>query len=496
MKKIFFNFSEKLIKSLFLIFILIYSSLNIFGYTYIFNDDPMAINHINFGINITHIIYTVFMMIIIYIIYKKIKISNKNLFIILSISIVLVSLYWIFTNNNEWLEYDDAYNIFSAATHFANGDFNSPLDFKSYLNMYPHNLGMTTYFYLHILIFKSYSMYSMRFANIIFCILAYYFLLDITKNIFKNENINKLLILIFFFANQLIFMNYYIYTNVASYSVSIISVAFLIRFQLNEKKSDLLIMIMCILFASLIKNNSLIILIAEIIYLLFYAVAKNKKYIYLVILTMFIGQYVVTGGLIKLYEYKTGYSFSESALPKIVWIATGLHYEKNHPGFYNGIIENFHYREDFNVYYTTLEAKKYINEALLRFKNNPINILTFYRDKFMASYTNNEYDAFLKYQALPQTELNKKIISGDFNLIIKDFYDSFANIISLTLIYILFKEYKNFKLNDLIFALIIIGGSGFHLFWEIKAIYLYQYYMYLLPYCAYGLYHIFKKINI
>ena len=36
-------------------------------------------------------------------------------------------------------------------------------------------------------------------------------------------------------------------------------------------------------------------------------------------------------------------------------------------------------------------------------------------------------------------------------------------------------------------AVIVIGGFLFHAFWEVKSIYLYQYFMYLLPYAAYGL---------
>ncbi len=35
---------------------------------------------------------------------------------------------------------------------------------------------------------------------------------------------------------------------------------------------------------------------------------------------------------------------------------------------------------------------------------------------------------------------------------------------------------------------IVFGGFLFHSFWEVKAIYTYQYYMYLLPYAAYGIY--------
>ena len=39
--------------------------------------------------------------------------------------------------------------------------------------------------------------------------------------------------------------------------------------------------------------------------------------------------------------------------------------------------------------------------------------------------------------------------------------------------------------------IIVIGGFLFHTLWEVKAIYLYQYFMYLLPYAAAGLVSLF-----
>ena len=41
--------------------------------------------------------------------------------------------------------------------------------------------------------------------------------------------------------------------------------------------------------------------------------------------------------------------------------------------------------------------------------------------------------------------------------------------------------------------IIVIGGFLFHTLWEVKAIYLYQYFMYLLPYAACGLVSLFDK---
>ena len=43
---------------------------------------------------------------------------------------------------------------------------------------------------------------------------------------------------------------------------------------------------------------------------------------------------------------------------------------------------------------------------------------------------------------------------------------------------------------------IVIGGFLFHTLWEVKAVYLYQYYMYLLPYAAGGLVNILSRNKV
>lgn len=492
MKNFFINKSATIIKVCFSIFIIIYSLLNILLMVYQVNNDKLVINHYLFNFNLITILQTLLLLTIYYFLTKHTKISSKKMLFIFLAVVFITSLYWAFSNHQQLLELDDAYNCFKAATKMSSGDY-SPLNFKSYLNMYPHNLGMVSYFGIHLKIFKENALFSLRFSNIIFSICGYWCLYQITNTLFKNETINKIIVLLMFSTMHLVFYNFYIYANVVSYCLALISINFLLIYFQNDKFKNLLIAIITIILASITKNNSLIILIAEIIFIFIHFLKTNKKILLPSIIILIIGQYFATSGIVKFYEYRINYPFSHNSLPKIVWIATGLNYDKDHPGGYNGIIETFHYENNFDTKYTKLEAEKYIKIALKRFEN-PKNFFSFFTQKLAVSFANNEYDSFSQYRALPQSKLNENIISGPINWILKYFWDIVGNVISLALIIFMF-NIKKMNLEQMLPATIVFGGFLFHLFWEVKTIYLYQYFMYLLPYAAFGLYQLFTKFN-
>lgn len=490
MKQFLLKSSDSIIQLFFCFFILCYGILNLVFVVYQVNNDQLVINHYHMNINPISVVQTILLLFVLFMVYKHLKISSKKLlFVFLSLGFIL-SLYWVFSNHQELLELDDAYNTYHAAVKMANGDY-SPLNFKSYLNMYPHNLGMLSYFMIHIKLFQSHALSSLRFTNILFSLLGYYSLYQISFLLFKHEKVQKLLVCLLFCSFQLFFYNFYIYANVVSYASALFSVYMLLLYFDKHKILYITLSILSIVFASITKNNSLIILLAEIIFIVLHIIQTKRVQLILAILVLIAGQYFASTGIIRFYEKRIQYPFSHNSLPRIVWIATGLNYDKDHPGGYNGIIETFHYENNFDRNYTELEAKRYMNHALSRLKN-PQHFFSFFTNKLAVSYANNEYDAFGQFRALPQSEINKNIISGPINWMLKYYFDIAANCISIGLLYLFF-QIKKITNTQLLPACIVVGGFLFHLIWEVKAIYLYQYFLYLLPYAAYGLHLLFSK---
>lgn len=446
-----------LTRTSFLIFCVLFAVSNILISTYQINNDLLIENHIQQGITFSHIGFVIILILIAYLIYRS-KLNNTILICIVLMLFLVIGSYWILTNDVVHLAYDDTFKCIRDAKLILSKDY-SPLDFKSYLNKYPYNLGIVSYFMVHLKLFKDNFYYSLRFTNLFLVLMAYFSLYKISDMLFGNK-VSRLTIILILLNFQLVFLSYDIYGYAASFSLIIISLYFLIKFLQTNQNSNLILMYMAIMFAILIKNNALIVLIAESIYLFFYLIRINKVKLILVSIFILIGQYTMTSGIIKFYESRVGYSISHNKLPKIMWVAIGLNYEEKHIGGYFELAETAHEKNDFVVEYTKKDAMEYIKHSIERFKNNPIKIYDFYRKKFFQAYTNPEYDSLKFFRELNQTEFNQRVISGDINGFIKKILDASLSLISLCLIFNL-KKLMKLKYEELTLAMIIVGGLLF-----------------------------------
>ena len=495
MKEKFFKLSDKVVKFFFSLFIILYSVGNIFFSAKI---NELTGNYVVFlnDFNLIKIVYFVgIFLFLIYLIKKDffgIK-DFKLLCIFLGFSFV-VGMIWIFINDPIIREAGDSYNCFNAAKNIVNGDYSS-LSYKSYISTYPNNIGLVTYFMLHIKIFGEYmALYSIRIVNLIFVLLGYFSLYGITKLIFKNNRMtNCILIFLMFGSMQYVFYSFMVYGNCLSYSLGLLSVYCLLLFFDENKLIYIIISIISIIISISIKENSLIILIAESIFIILY-ILKNKKIILVFsIIFMLVGSYIGTSGLQKFWGDKVGINYSEVKLPTICWLAYGLNYDQRNPGGYTSEFEVFHVENGYMPQYTKLQAETFINGVFNTFKENPLLIFRFYVQKFLISWADPQYDCLDGYRELNNSEFVNDVIGGNISDILFNTWNGIANIIAIGLFVLIIKKYKDIDIFGLLPAVVVIGGFLFHAFWEVKSIYLYQYFMYLLPYGAYGLTLLFDK---
>ncbi len=497
MKK-FFNISNNIVKIFFCLFIVLYAISNIFFSVHI---NSLVSNRVtyNFGLEIANIVYLVIVLFLLILLIKKdfFKLSeNKLLFIFLTICLI-TGLFWIFTNDIELRELDDAYNSFRIAKSINNGDY-GVLSYRTYISVYPNNIGLVTYDLINIKLFGEIgALYSIRLINLFFVLIGYYSLYAITKILFSNSRlINCALIFLMFGSTQFVFYSFFVYGNCLSYSFALLSVLFLLKYFKDEKICEMLISSISIILSITIKMNSIIVLIAECIYIFLY-ILKNKKIVtILFIVSSFIGMFLGTTGLQKFWGSRVNIDYNDTKLPTVCWLAYGLNYDETNPGHYFNEFEVYHYDNGFNGEFTGNQAKIFIDGVLNRFKEKPSVALKFYFEKFLVSWANPQYEAFDQFRELNNSELSENIIAGDINDFLDNYWDGVSTIIAIGLVAYIAKRYKKANLFELICAVIVIGGFLFHSFWEVKAIYLYQYFMYLLPYAACGISLLFNDDDI
>lgn len=484
-----FKLSNNIVKYFFAFFAILFFIGNVF-FTARINELESNAVKFNFGLTVINIFIVLIILFVLYYLIKNnfFNISERKFLITFLIFCTVIGLIWVFINDPIIRELADSYNCFDRAKTIASGDF-SPLGFKTYISMYPNNLGFITYLIILIKVFGEMgALYASRIINLVFVLIGYWSLYKITDIQFSsNRLVNCSLVYLCFFSTQFVLYSFMVYGNCVSYGAGLLSVYLLLKYFNDNKISNLLLSIITIVLSITIKNNSLIILVAEIIFIILY-ILKNKKWkVIFAIIIMLIGTWLGTTGIQKFWGYYGEMNYGKTKLPTICWIAYGFNYDQDKPGTYINEFESFHFNNGFVQEYTSLNAKAFIGGTFDRFKQEPLFIFKFYGEKFLSAWCNPEYDAFSGYIAQHNNEVVESFVGGTANEIIVNIWDGAISVIAIGLVVYIIKNFKNIKLNELLPATIIIGGFLFHSFWEIKAIYLYQYFMYILPYAAYGL---------
>ena len=495
MTKLINKISKNIVLFFFGLFTLLYVIGNIFFTVRMENE--LVTNLVSFNDGLT-IINVVTLLVLLFIIYYLIKIDFFHikeeylisLFLLVS---VIVGIAWILLNDIELRELDDAYNCFRAAKNISIGNL-APLSYKSYISVYPNNIGLVTYLLIHIKLFGvDGALYSVRFVNLIFVLIGYFALYRITKNIFNNRTINCTLTVLMFSSMQFVFYSFFIYGNCLSYTMALLSVMFLLNYFKDNRIINLLLSSLFIICSISIKANSLIVLIAEAILLILYVINTKKLIVILVLLSTLLGVYGGTTGLQKFWGNRIGIDYNDTKLPTICWFAYGLNYDQRRPGGYFNEFEVYHVENGYMPEFTKTRAQTFIDGVLDNFKEKPNIALRFYGQKFLSSWANPQYEAFDQFRELNNSDFVKSVVGGKINDVLNTFWDGVSSFIAIGLLVFVIKDGKNLNLYSMIGMIVVIGGFLFHTTWEIKSIYLYQYFMYLLPYAACGLVSIFGK---
>lgn len=488
MKEKFLKLSENIAKYCFCFFVLLYSIANIFfTFRRLRLDSPHMDAYYLFGINVYNFLFIMMILFFIYVIFHK-KTNSKKTIIYFSLFTILLGAIWIISNPLELSELDDSFNCFKAANELANGNLGA-IGYKTYINTYPHNLPLVTYFFALIKIFgRTGALWAIRFINLLFVLIGYLCLYEITKLMFNDEKVNSVMVLLMFFSTQFIFYSYLIYSNVLSYSLGMISLLFFTKYIKNNRYIDLSCSLLFVVISAALKNNSLILLVAELIFVFLRLIKKFDYKIISLTVCSFILLTVLSTGIIKFWENRSDSDYSNK-LPLSCWIAYGMNYYERNPGGYTNEFEKFHYENDYVTEFTEIQTNQFIKNTLKTFADKPNVMAKFYAQKFLFSFANPEYDAFSGYNEIDQGWLTNNLIHGDktLNKIVVNAWDAASTLISIGLLFYCFGNKKNIHINDLLLPVCVFGGFLFHAFWETKSIYLYQYFLLLLPFAAKGL---------
>lgn len=454
-----------------------------------------------------NIVVVLFLLSIMYFIYNKIlkKINEKHLLIFVLLFTFIIGITWVLISKSPVKV--DQKMVSVIATEFIANDFHT-FENGGYMSYHPLQIGIIFFVELVYKIFGVNSLYF-QILNVFFTVGCIYFLYKICNNIFKNELVNKILLIILMGFFHLTLLNVYVYGNLVGLFFSLISVYCTLKYIENKKIYNIFIIALTMAVAIILKSNYEIFLIGIILTLLMDFIKFKKKTNLIGIIIILLVIIFSNSIIIKIMEARLGKEVPKG-IPMISYIYMGLNDPKGlSAGWYNGdpdvdveknlFINNFDTKK--TSYTTKVKLEKRIKEMFL----NPVKTTLFFGDKiastwlepaFQMIYINKpseEYESVKNY-----VDNNKFLISfydGKINKIVIYYFDALEIIIFGTACFYLFKNKNSINYKNGLLILIFLGGFVFHIIWETKSSYVVIYYILLIPYSAFGLVNIFKMLE-
>ena len=407
------------------------------------------------------------------------------------------------------LPVNDAMLMEEVARAFENGDYSSLTNAGGYFYTWPFQLGYFGYTRILSGIFGP-ANYLPWFLMQLLCIIAtVYLIYKITWELFGDKEVCGIVALLSIGA--LFFYNYvtFLYGDIVSMAPQTLALYMMILFIRRQKVCYGIMSAVSIAVAIILKSNCEIALIAILMVLIGSAFTTGdnvkrrtiynntgKKLIWnLVLAAVFI--LAVTAGKKAVDSYYcnlTGLEKIPEGSPALSHIAMGLQESDLEDGWYNGYNYRVFGENGFDTELTAKAAKADIMERLKEFGQNPKHCIKFFLRKFATQWADSVCISTHNLDLVSRHVENQPwlcdyLVFGQGSQILIWVMNIFMPVcyigVAVYLFGILFKRHAT--ADEMLILILIFGGIVFHEFWEGSSRYAMRYYIYYLPYGAYGI---------
>lgn len=392
--------------------------------------------------------------------------------------------------------------IVDAANKMLVGDF-SPFENGGYLNVYPNQVGIV---YLLYWLFKIFPIgYKIIWIlNAISLSVIFGGMDKIAKLIFEEKKHNYLVGIATVLFIPLTCYVTFVYGNLIGQALSTLGIYFYLRFRKEPRISSMLFMIVTLALSVLVKENFVIPVIGVVIVLSLDLLRKPIKRKIVAI----IGIIVVTilcSTLVKMHtEYISGHKISEG-VPTLAWIVMGMQEGYMAEGWHNAYNEMVFRENGCDSKLAYEQVKSDLNERIKHFINNPGYTLKFFFKKQTSQWNNPTFEGFWINDVDKRVKEGQNVrsltgvlrsVAGEpGNAPLKEFCNVYSSMVLFGVCLWIYIGKKEITINDLLLAIVFIGGFVFHTIWEAKCQYVMPYFVLLLPYSVRG-YQLYYNIIV
>ena len=489
-----------------IIFLVIVIALNL-----IFTADLDASEHITISYN--NIFYIIGLIVIGLIIYFVLNILNKYLYkdekkkklrkilFISAISIYIIAdiLWTIFVRApivGDQVHVNSMGQLFYRGydEEIINSDTYAGIPLGEYIQAYNQQIPQAFLYSLFFRLIHIDEFGTPRALNVIAIIVILVAIYKIGNMISKNHKVNKVRLMVLFLTFlSLPMLSTFVYGDIPSLAFALLSVYYMMKFVDYNKLKYFTLATIFSMIAYMFRMNSLIFVIATVIYLLFNLFTKitsktvKENIINALLIVIFIVVSIVPAQIVNDY-YINKYNLDKSKeYPNISYILMGMSESWRGNGWYNEDIGEPALK---NPESSKEEYAEKIKDRLTYFSQNMGYTFRFYTMKLASMWSENTYSA-VRLNLLHESE-------DDYLNVIKEpllFYQKALLILMCVCsIIVLIQNRKNLSVNVIYLLLIFMGGFAFHIIWEAKSRYIIPYIVVLIPIASIKI-NKFKKIG-
>ncbi len=399
---------------------------------------------------------------------------------------------------------NDSKTLDNIINQFVHGDYSSLTEPGGYLFTWPFQLGYVGFGRIMVRLFGESNYFAWDMVQLLSALLTIYMIYKITWEIFEDRITCGIVGLLS--CGALFFYNYvtYIYGDILSMAPQTLALYMMILYVKRDKWPYALVSAVSIAAAILLKTNCEVTLIALLMVLVGSGFGKKAWLQRLVLAAIMLILVFGSKAAVDAHYCKvTGLDEIPSGNPAWAHIAMGLQESDLEDGWYNGYNYKVFEENGYDSEATAAAAKANIMETFQTFIDRPLHGAKFFVRKFTTQWADSVCISthnldLVSRHVENQPKLCDFLVFGTGSLILIWIMNVYMTVCYLGVAVCLFHIMKKKSSTDqaMLLLILIFGGILFHEFWEGSSRYTMRYYIYYLPYGAYGLKLVFDRLKI
>ena len=438
------------------------------------------------------------LIVITFFLFAKANVNEKHMNIIIGAYFIFTVVFVLMAENYQ---HSDMLHVLECASQISDGNYSS-LENGGYLNIFTVQHGIVLLFVLLSTLFGNMNIVALQALNAVMVIVCICCLRKFWDD-YEYTMRHFYLVAVICCVPIVLYVSV-VYGTIIGLSLSVMAIVYQQRYFCDNRIKNVIISDLLIVSACVIKSNYKIFLIA-IILLYFFNISKNnfKKNTTILFSLILFNIFISIVSISILPAMSGNINYRTKGCSMMAWLAIGLSDDSAiEAGWFDGYTTSVWEAAGYNTEKSKELAEAKVMELTKYWVEHPKEYCDFLHRKIASTWCDPSFQGmyFNGVSNLGLMEKHGRIYedivaySGKLHRIIYVFLESFHLFILFGTLYYCISSVNNSSLNKNIGLLIFLGGVVFHLFWEVKSMYAFIFFVPIIPYAISGYRSIYEGI--